>query len=312
VIFSQQSPCFEVDGRDWPNRETSHFVTVAGLDWHCQYYEPPERHGANGRKQGKDNIPRALLLHGTGAATHSWRDFGPALSRHGYLCLAPDLPGHGFTSMPTTDGLSLSGMARLFGALLAAEGFQPDIVIGHSAGAAIALAMVLQGTIKPKAVFAINGAFRPIRGNTLFSPLAKLFFINPMMPKMFAWRAASPDAVERLIRSTGSSIDTTGARCYATLLKRSGHIAGALGMMANWDLEELQRKIPAVDVPVILIAARHDKAVPPEDAASLAARLASGEAVMLEHGGHLVHEEDPEGLARLIVAKADPFMAATD
>ena len=47
-------PTWEHDGRDWPNREHSRFVTAAGLRWHVQV-----------AGQGPD----LLLVHGTAAAT---------------------------------------------------------------------------------------------------------------------------------------------------------------------------------------------------------------------------------------------------
>ena len=53
------------DGADWPNREASRFVEAAGLRWHVQVM------GAG---------PVLLLLHGTGASTHSWRDVMPKLA----------------------------------------------------------------------------------------------------------------------------------------------------------------------------------------------------------------------------------------
>ena len=82
------------DGGDWPNREASRFVRAAGLLWHVQVMG-----------QG----PVLLLLHGTGAATHSWRAMLPLLARH-FTVVAPDLPGHGFTDAPATARLSLPGM----------------------------------------------------------------------------------------------------------------------------------------------------------------------------------------------------------
>ncbi len=113
------------DGRDWPNRDASRFVDAGGLRWHVQVLGPADA-----------DAPTLLLLHGTGAATHSWRALAPRLA-HGFRVVAPDLPGHGFTSMPPADGLSLPGMAAAVGALLAALDASPALVVGHSAGAAV-------------------------------------------------------------------------------------------------------------------------------------------------------------------------------
>ena len=79
---------WERDGRDWPNRAFSRFVQAGGLRWHVQVMG-----------QG----PVVLLLHGTGASTHSLRDLAPLLAEH-FTVVAPDLPGHGFTAVPRIAG----------------------------------------------------------------------------------------------------------------------------------------------------------------------------------------------------------------
>jgi len=288
MAFSAQRPEWSVEGRDWPNREFSRFVSAGGISWHVQ-------------EMGDG--PRLLLLHGTGAATHSFRDLAPNLAKH-FDLLAPDLPGHGFTDMPPSSGLSLAGMARLVGILLAKRGFEPDIAVGHSAGAAILVEMALSGTIRPKVIIAVNGALLPIRGASLFSPLAKLLFLNPLAPKVFAWRALSHDATRRLLEGTGSAIDARGIELYQRLFRKPGHVAGTLGMMANWDLDALQRSISGLSVPLVLVSAANDKAVSPQDAAIVAARVPAASAMPLAEGGHLVQEENPEQVADLVVAVA--------
>ena len=68
------------DGRHWPHREASRFVTSGGIRWHVQVM---------GCEPG--TAPVLLLLHGTGASTHSWRGVMPALADR-YTLVAPDLP----------------------------------------------------------------------------------------------------------------------------------------------------------------------------------------------------------------------------
>lgn len=295
------APSWSIEGRNWPNREASRFVSAGGLSWHVQEWD----RSAAGR-------PKLLLLHGTGAATHSFRDLAPRLARDCHI-LALDLPGHGFTATPSTDGLSLPGMARLVGGLLDALDFQPEIVVGHSAGAAILASMALDGLIAPKAIVALNGALRPIRGAAVFSPLAKLLFLNPFAPRIFARRAMDRDATRRLLEGTGSRLDADGIDLYARLFRRSGHIAATLGMMAHWDLERLERRLPRLAVPLVLVTAAGDKAVPPRDAAEVAARIPSARVVSLKDGGHLVHEERPDEIARVILGiAAEEGVAAGD
>lgn len=284
MASSRAAPSWSLEGRDWPNRASSRFVSSGGLDWHVQ-------------EMGEG--PKLLLLHGTGAATHSFRDLAPLLAKR-FSVLMIDLPGHGFTGMPASNGLSLPGMARLVGGLLTRIGFVPQLVVGHSAGAAILVYMALEKMIQPQAIIGINAAIRPIRGAALFSPLAKLLFLNPLMPRLFAWRADGPGATRRLLEGTGSRLDDKGVELYERLFRRSGHVAATLGMMANWDLDSLEQRLSRLDLPLVLVSATQDKAVPPGDAALLASRNARARAVSLDHGGHLAHEEHPDEIAALI------------
>ena len=93
--MSLRAPDWDEDGRDWPNREASRVVSAGGLRWHVQVL---------------GTGPTLLLVHGTGAATHSWRDLAPRLARR-FTIVAPDLPGHGFTSSPGDDRMSMPAMA---------------------------------------------------------------------------------------------------------------------------------------------------------------------------------------------------------
>ncbi len=280
---------FARDGQEWPNRDASRFVHAAGIDWHVQEIGAPE-------------LPILLLLHGTGAATHSWRGLVPLLAPH-FRIVAMDLPGHGFSQKPPRSLLSLPGMAHGVCELVKALAIEPALVAGHSAGAAVMLRMVLDCRIRPKGLVSLNGALTPYGGDAarLLSPIAKLLFLNPLMPRLFAWRAGDRASVERLIRNTGSSIDPAGVDHYRTLVASPAHVAAALGMMANWDLQPLSRDMGLLDVPLLLVAASNDKAIKSEDAFKVREKAPGATVEILRSGGHLVHEEQPDLVASLML-----------
>jgi magnesium chelatase accessory protein len=276
------------DGADWPHRESSRFVEAAGFRWHVQ-------------QMGPQDAPALLLIHGTGAASHSWRGLAPLLAKH-YRVVAPDLPGHGFTQSPRAHRLSLPGMAADLAALVRVLGVSPQIVVGHSAGAAIAVRMCLDGAIAPRLLVSLNGAFLPYGGPAanIFSPLAKMLVLNPFVPSLFAWQAGSKGAVERLIGNTGSALDPAGLRLYGKLVGNSGHVAAALRMMANWDLEPLLQALPALKPKLVLVAADGDRAIPPSVARKVLEVQPKAVIERIPRLGHLAHEEQPELVAALI------------
>jgi magnesium chelatase accessory protein len=282
---------FERDGRDWPLREHCRFVEAGELRWLVL-----------DMGQG----PPLLLLHGTGAATHSWRGLAPILARR-FRVIAPDLPGHGFTDTPEASGRTLPSVAKAVGELLRVLGVSPAFAVGHSAGAAILVRMALDGWIAPAGIVSLNGAFIGFRGplGQLFSPLAKLLVLNPFVPAVFAWRASDGAMVERLLSETGSRLDPDGVEFYRRLVRNPGHVAGALGMMAAWDLRPLERDLPALRVPLFLVAASRDRTVSPEQAREVRSRVRSAELIRLDGLGHLAHEEDPERVAGLVTELAE-------
>jgi magnesium chelatase accessory protein len=290
MIALWAKPDWTREGRDWPNRAASRFVFASGLRWHVQVM------GAG---------PVLLLLHGSGSATHSWRDLAPILARD-FTVVAPDLPGHGFTDTPGGDGLSLNGMAREVAGLLKTLDLRPVAVVGHSAGAAVALRMSLDGRLGDARVISLNGALQPFPGASghIFPAIAKLLFLNPLASQAFAWRATRPGTVKRLIEGSGSKISETGLADYGLLLRTPGHIAGTLGMMANWKLEPLVADMPGLTAPLTLVATERDLAVPPSVSRKVKTLAPASTLIELPGLGHLAHEEDPERFAEIIRAVA--------
>lgn len=279
---------WERDGPRWPLHEASRFVRAGGVRWHVQALGP-------------DDAPAVLLIHGTGAATHSWRLLAPRLARD-LRVVAVDLPGHGFSSMADThDGMSLPGMAAALGALLAALAVRPALVVGHSAGAAVGARLVLDGLAEPRALVALNGAMLPLGGpGRLFSPIAKLLAFNPLVPAAFAWMARDRKVAQRLLASTGSSIDPAGEALYARLVADPGHAAGALAMMSQWELAPLAAALPRLAVPLHLVVAEGDLTVPPAHGERIRARVPGARVHRMPALGHLAHEERPELVEALL------------
>jgi magnesium chelatase accessory protein len=289
------APDWNREGRDWPNRDASVFVNAGGLRFHVQL-------------MGEG--PPLLLLHGTGAATHSWRDLAPALARD-FMVVAPDLPGHGFTGT-ASETLSIEVMAAATGALLDRLGVRPALIAGHSAGAAIGARMLIEQPGLARGLVSLNGALLPFPGAAaeLFPGLARLLFVNPLTPRLFALQAGFIDPARFLSRATGSRIDAGGVRHYARLFGRPRHVGAALEMMANWDLKALKRDLPRLDCPVLLIAGSNDLAVPATTAREVAELVPQAEVAILSGLGHLAHEESPDEVAGLIRAFAGNVLGA--
>lgn len=284
---AQGKPDWARDGRDWPHREASRFVRAGGLRWHVQQW---------------GSGPACLLVHGTAASTHSWRDLATLLAAR-YTVVVPDLPGHAFTETPASVQLGLAGMAQALGVLLDELDVAPRLAVGHSAGAAILAQLCADRRVQPARLVSLNGALLPFGGaaGVLFSPLARLVAGLPFLADVVSWRARETAAVRRLIASTGSEIPAEGVELYRRLLEHPGHIAAVVQMMARWDLRPLQSRLAALEVPVTLVSGERDRAVSPGEAERLQRLIPGSTLVRLPGLGHLAHEEDPHRVARLLL-----------
>ena len=276
----------------WPHAQHSQFIQAGGIQWHVQIMG-----------QG----PVLLLLHGTGSGSFSWRGLMPLLSAH-FQVIAPDLPGHAFTSRGPEGSLSPQGMSEGLRALLLQLNVTPSIIGGHSAGAAIAANMLLQQrALSQTQLIGFNPAWLPLPGlpSLIFRPAAKLAAINPVSAWATAKLASKPAMIEKSILQTGSQLDAQGLALYQSVFSHSGHVHSVLKMMAAWQLDTLSKSLPQLQNKVSILVGMQDQTVPPSMAHE-ACKLMPQARVFEQHGlGHLAHEEDPAGTAQLILTHCE-------
>jgi magnesium chelatase accessory protein len=272
----------------WPHAQHSRFVQAGGIHWHVQILG-----------QG----PCLLLLHGTGSGSFSWRGLLPTLAQH-FTVVAPDLPGHAFTSRGPEGALSLPGMSEGLRALMLQLQLTPQAIVGHSAGAAIAAHMALNiGSLARSTLVGLNPAWLPLPGvaSWLFGPAAKLAALNPLSAWATAKMAAKPGAVAEWIARTGSQLDAQGLALYTRVLSDSGHVHGVLSMMAAWRLKPLAERLPEIRQPVFMAIGSNDLTVPPALADAASQCLPQAQTRIHTGLGHLAHEQDPAAAAQDIV-----------
>lgn len=279
---------WEANRETWPHAANSRFVTVHGQAWHVQTFG----HG-----------PVLLLLHGTGASTHSWRNLVLTLSKdHRVIC--PDLPGHAFSYWNTHKSNSLGNMASGLAALLGHLNVWPSAVIGHSAGAAVGAQLILKHANKSETVLiGLNPAWLPLPGlaNWLFPPLAKLLAFNPLSGVLLAKQAAKPAFVRDLLKSTGSHLDDAALIYYQRLLQTPSHVRGVLAMMGSWRLNRLSQQLPLLKGPVFMLLGGIDRTIPASLSAESLKIMPQATSCTLAGLGHLAHEEAPDVVCHQIL-----------
>lgn len=283
---------------DWPHRAQSRGLTAGGLDWHVQVM---------------GTGPTVLLLHGSGASAHSWSGVMAHLAPHATV-VAPDLPGHGYTEGARLEDLSLPSVARALQQLLAALALPaPSLVAGHSAGAALALRWTLsQATSPPRALVGFNPSLiaPPAVYTNLLGPLIAPLATSGPVASLMAVISERTGLVERLLRSTGSTLTAAQRAPYETLFKKPTHVQGAMGFMAAADLSSLLAAGVGLSVPCHFVLGDRDSWVPEKPLREVIAQHLPQARVATWSGGHLLHEVEPARAAALLRAALAPAATA--
>lgn len=262
-------------------------LTTQQVKWHMRIY-------------GDAALPVCLLLHGTGASSHSMDGLARQLGGQFHV-LVPDLPGHAESVLTRQGSMKRQGMSSAIGELLDALSLKPVCVLGHSAGAVIAIDCVAEKWVAPHRLFALNGALRPIKGSVVFAPLARFLATAPGCSDVLAMTASLPFVSNNLLHSTGTPINPASLQRYRQLLETPAHVKNVMSMMANWTITDIHCRIAALGCPATYIACEDDPMVPCSDSRNAAARHESARLILLGQGGHLVHEIDPEMIATIVV-----------
>jgi magnesium chelatase accessory protein len=174
----------------------------------------------------------------------------------------------------------------------------------------------LNGHFQPQRLVSLNGALLPLDGvaGQIFSPLAKVLIKAPWVPELFAWQAARPSVLQKLMEGTGSQLDEEGRKLYQTLISNPSHAQAALYMMAHWDLHAFWERLPSLQDPLSLIVGSQDWIVPPSVAYRVAetlSHLRTQDVISLPNLGHLAHEEQAQWVANVIWPMGQPFAKAS-
>ena len=270
----------------WPNRSNSEFIKSENYNWHIQKF------GSKGKK--------LLLIHGTGASSHSWYPVIENLNLDiEALCL--DLPGHGFTRAFAKQNKQLVTIVDQISFLLRKLDFYPHIIMGHSAGAAVAYELAKKIETEPSTVV-INAAFGQFSGlaGLAFPYFAKLAASTTIPARFLNLLASKEEIVRKLLASTGSAIPEQQIKCYQYLFSNPDHVDGTLQLMADWDLGNFLDRLPEETSPIHFLVGDKDKTVPPHISKSWDQLMPNSSLTKYKGLGHLLHEEDPSTVSSIL------------
>lgn len=273
---------------DWPNRQHSRLISIGDLDWHVQL-------------TGKG--PVVLLLHGTGSSTHSWSDLIPLLESHTQV-LVPDLPGHAFTQGAKLEDLKLDVIAHSLQQLIEQLGIEaPSIVVGHSAGAPLAIRFAVAATKQPKLVIALNPSFIPPPPvyTSFFGPLLGPITRSSTLSSLLASLSPSLGMVDKLLDSTNTILPEARRVYYRKLFERPDHVRGSMNFMAAADIQKVLAEANLYQGKLICVLGNQDAWIPVKPLEKIIQDHFPAVEVLKWEGGHIMHELEPSRVAKLIL-----------
>lgn len=275
------------------------FVDVPGARLHVREFDG-----------GDPDAPAILLVHGLAGqlAHYTYGVTGRLQGRH--RVVAVDRPGSGHSTRAPGTPADLRTQAAILAALIERLGLERPLVVGHSLGGALALALALD---HPRHVGALALVAPLTHMQDQVPPVFEgLTILSPLWRTIVAWTLAIPAQ----IKNSRAMLDAVFApepvprdfdtRGGALLGLRPGAFLGA-----SDDLRALPDCLPAqqtryaeLDLPVAILYGKDDRILDPRTHGQALADKVRGARLDLIEGGHMLPVTNPEATAAFIAAAA--------
>lgn len=265
----------------------SRFIEVNSIDVHY--------------KMAGSGEPVMILLHGFASSTYSWEKVTPALAEIGTV-ISYDRPAFGLTERPmpgdwTGDSpYSDESQVSLLTALMDGLGIDHAVLVGHSAGAAIALQTAFQYPSRVSGLVLVDPAISSQAG---IPALANLLMDTPYLERLGPYfsRSAAGKEGETFLEASWYDPDKITEEIKEAYRKPL--------QVANWDVAlweftkaergtDLDSKLDQITQPVLVVSGVNDRIVPPELSQGLANSLPAANFLLFSSCGHVPQEECPD------------------
>lgn len=251
-----------------------------------------------------------VLIHGNGTMAEDFVICGlvEQLAKH-YRVVAIDRPGFGHTERPRHWVWTAAAQARLIGHALAALNLERPVVIGHSWGTIVTLALAIQDGIDLRGLVLLSGYYYPGRRAdvALIAPLA--------VPGLGdAARALVPGAVGQMLAPQvfrhvfkPQPVPARFTARFPVALSLSATQARASAedtASMNTAVALMQARYPSLRLPVAILSGDADAIVDPtEQSCRLHQEVAGSTLTLLPGQGHMIHYSAKARILRAVEAQ---------
>lgn len=281
--------------RERPLGPTGQWLVAAGLE--------PRFEAIAGRRirfVRRGSGPAIVLVHGFASSIYTWKDVLPVLARD-HDVVALDLPGFGQSECPPD--LSFDEYPRVVVGLLDRLGLTRATVVGNSLGGAVAAVVAAQRPERVERLVLVDAAgfnldekqrpwairvvgSRPVAAVLDRLPLRRLLVGTSLRQVFFDDALVTGERIDEYLEPVLRP--STPPAIRSLLASHAGHP------------DVVQKLLPKVTAPALIVWGREDVWIPVGDAERFAAALPGSRVVVLDRCGHMPQEERPEEVARLI------------
>jgi len=241
--------------------------------------------------------PPVLILHGLFGSTVNWRRIADALCRR-WQVFSVDLPNHG--DSPWTDDMSYPAQAEALAGFISEHVPDHPIVIGHSMGGKVAMALALEGGTPLAGLMVVD-----------IAPVAYPHSHRSLVQSMKGLELTSLRSRRDAARALEAEIPDDGLRQF--LLQNLRNVAGTLQWRVNLDV--IDRQMDALtgfdiapgrsDTPALFIHGAQSDYVAPGMVPEITARFPKARLLSIQDAGHWLHVQQPGALIDAFEAFAE-------
>jgi pimeloyl-ACP methyl ester carboxylesterase len=261
--------------------------------------------------------PTLLLVHGLAGQIHNFTHSLLGKLKQDFRVVILDRPGSGYSTRPTEASATLSAQARTISRFCQVLGLERPLIVAHSLGGAIALALALN---HPEQVAGL-ALLAPVthQPQQVPPPFDGIAISSPLLRRLIAWTLATPLSMANRERALTTlfgpqPIPADFAIKGGGLLNlRPCSFIGASDdlMAAHGELGEMPARYESLTVPVGILYGTDDRVLDPAvHGNGLAAKVTGADLELIEGGGHMILIASADHAAAFIARMARRAAAA--
>jgi pimeloyl-ACP methyl ester carboxylesterase len=259
--------------------------------------------------------PALLLVHGLAGQMHNFTHslFDRLKREHRVVVL--DRPGSGYSVRPADASAAIGAQAHTIARFCQTLGLERPLVVGHSLGGAIALALALNHPEQVGGLALIAPVSHPVE--QVPPPFDGIEIASPLVRRLIAWTLATPLSIANRALALATLFGPQAvATDFATeggglLNLRPCSFIGASCDLAAADLADMPARYKSLTLPVGILYGTDDRILDPAaHGTALAEKLPGADLELIEGGGHMILIASADRSAAFIERMAQRVAAA--